>query len=78
MAKKEHDYEAHDAMHALMRAEEIKKDPKLMKRAQKHAAEHSEKMREAADRAGRLAKSGHISEKQMAKLKKTKPLAKGN
>ena len=72
MAKKsrEHDdWEAHDAMHTLMRANEIRKDKKLMARVEKKAAEHSEKMREVSERAGRLAKSGRISEKQMAKLK---------
>jgi hypothetical protein len=63
------DYEAHDAMHTLLRAEEIKKDPNLMKRAQSKAKEHSRKMAEVAANAGRLAKSGHISEKQMKKLK---------
>lgn len=79
MAKREeYDYEAREGMHTMMRAEEISKDKGLMKRVQKHAKEHAEKMREASERAGRLAKSGHISEKQMAKLKKTAPLAKGN
>lgn len=71
------DYEAHDAMHTLMRAEEIRKNPDLMKRAQKKAKEHSEKMAEVAAQADRLAKGGHISEKQMAKLKKTNKLASG-
>lgn len=79
MAKKreEYDYEAHDDMNTLMRAEEIKKDNGRMKRAQAKAHEHSQKMAEVAHRAGQLAKSGHISEKQMAKLKKTGKIASG-
>lgn len=70
MSKSEReDWEAHDAMHTLMRAEEIKKDHKLMKRVQGKAKEHSHKMAEVSHRAGQLAKAGHISEKQMKKLK---------
>lgn len=72
MAKKSHereDWEAHDAMHTLMRADEIRKDKKLMSRVEKKAKEHSHKMREVSERAGQLAKSGRISEKQMSKLK---------
>lgn len=63
------DWQAHDDMHTLMRAEEIRKDSKRMKKAQAKAGEHSRKMAEVAANAGRLAKSGHISEKQMKKLK---------
>lgn len=61
------DWEAHDAMHTLMRAGEIVRDKSLLKRARKKAAEHAEKMREVADRAGQLAKMGRISPKAMAK-----------
>lgn len=66
------DYEAHDAMHTLMRAGEIVKDKKLMGRVKKKAAEHAQKSRDLADRASALAKTGHISEKQMAKLSSKK------
>lgn len=82
MAKRdEYDYEAHDAMHTLMRADEIRKDGKLMKRVQKRARKHASEMRERAASAESLARRGLISDKQMAKVKdleKTKPLAKGN
>lgn len=70
MAKDKHeDWQAHDDMHTLMRADEIMKDKKRHGRARAKAKEHSEKMADVAHRAGQLAKSGHISEKQMAKLK---------
>jgi hypothetical protein len=72
MAKKSReyeDYEAHDAMHTLMRAEEIRKDGSLMKRVAKKARQYAAKSAEVAQRASALAKSGHISEKQMSKLK---------
>jgi hypothetical protein len=85
------DWEAHDAMHTLMRAGEIIKDKKLLSRARKKAAEHAAKMQDVADHAAALAKRGLISDKQMVKLKsnkgqggkvkrlaKTAPLAKGN
>lgn len=62
------DWEAHDAMHTMMRAGEIVKDKKLMERVRKKAKEHAENSAEVAERAGRLAKSGKISEKAMAKL----------
>uniref|UniRef100_UPI0030DB6ADC hypothetical protein n=2 Tax=Pseudomonas TaxID=286 RepID=UPI0030DB6ADC len=66
-----------DAMHALMRAREIEGDPKMMKLVRKKAAEHAGKMKQVAADADRLAKAGHISDKQLAKLKKDKPLASG-
>lgn len=56
-------------MHTLMRAGEIVKDKKLLKRVRAKAADHATKMREVADRAGQLAKRGLISDKQMAKMK---------
>lgn len=68
------DWEAHDAMHTLMRAGEIIADKKLLKRARNKAAEHSEKMRDVANRAGQLAKMGRISPKAAQKHLK----AKGN
>lgn len=34
------DWVAKDAMHTLMRAEEIKRDPKLMHKVRLHAAQH--------------------------------------
>lgn len=67
MPESREDWEAHDAMHTLMRAGEIVKNKGLLKRARKKAAEHASKMQEVADRAGRLAKMGHISEKAAAK-----------
>ena len=79
MAKQrdEHDYEAQDAMHTLMRADEIKGNGGLMKRVQKRAREHAHKSMETAHRAQMLARAGHISEKQMAKLKKNGKIASG-
>lgn len=78
MAKRKiEDYEARDAMNTLMRAREIEADRDLMTAAQKSAADHAAKMSDVARRAGALAKAGHISDKQLAKLKKDKPLASG-
>jgi hypothetical protein len=62
------EWEVRDAMHTMMRAGEIVKDKKLMGHVRKHAAEHAKKSAEVAERARHLAKSGRISEKQMAKL----------
>lgn len=72
------EWEVRDAMRTLMRAEEIEEDAKLMKLVKKAAAEEAEKMEEVSERADRLARRGLVSDKQLAKLKKTKPLAKGN
>lgn len=63
------DYQAQDDMHTMMRASEIIKDKKRHHRARQKAKEHAEKMREVAERAGHLARTGHISERAMAKLK---------
>lgn len=63
-------WEVRDAMHTLMRAKEYEGDKKLMEQVKKHAAEHAEKMEEVSRQAAGLAKSGRISEKQMAKLHK--------
>ena len=64
----EHDWEAHDAMHTLLRAAEVAKDKALMSRVKKHAKAHAEKSRAIAEQAEHLAKRGRISPKQMAKL----------
>lgn len=73
------DWEAHDAMHTLMRAGEIVKNKPLLKRVRKKAAEHAEKMQDVANRAGDLARRGLISEKAMAKhMSKGKAANKGN
>lgn len=77
-AKKYDDWEVRDAMRTLMRAEEIQGDSKLMGMVRKEASKEATKMQDVARQADRLAKSGHISDKQMEKLKKTKPLANGN
>lgn len=63
-------WEVRDAMHTIMRAHEHSKDKKLMSEVKKHAAEHAEKMRGVSQQAEHLAKSGHISAKQMAKMGK--------
>jgi hypothetical protein len=63
-------WEVQDAMHNIMRAEEHKKDKKLMAEVKKHAADHAQKMHEVSRKAAALAKGGHISPKQMAKLDK--------
>lgn len=77
-AKKYDEWEVRDAMRTLMRAEEIQGDKKLMGMVRKEAAREATKMQEVAKQADRLARAGHISEKQLAKLKKKTPLAKGN
>jgi hypothetical protein len=68
-SKKYDEWEVRDAMHTIMRAQEHIKNKQLMGHVRKHAKEHAEKMHEESQRAARLAKSGKISEKQMAKLK---------
>lgn len=73
--KKYDDYEVRDAMHTMMRAGEIVKDKALMGHIRKHAAEHAAKMHAVLQQAHHLAKSGRISEKAMAKLDKTTPIA---
>lgn len=71
------EWEVREAMRTLMRAEEIQGDKKLMGMVRKEAAKESAKMAEVSMKADRLAKAGHISDKQLAKLKKEKPLASG-
>lgn len=75
--KRYDEWEVRDAMRTLMRAEEIQGDKKLMGMVRKEAAKESEKMAEVSRQAERLARSGHISDKQLAKLKKEKPIASG-
>ena len=72
------DWRVDDAMHAMLRAREIVGDKKMMGLVKKRAKEHAKKMQGVADQASALAKRGLISDKQMAKLDKTKPLAKGS
>lgn len=64
----EHDWEAHDGMHALLRAADIAKDKGLMERVKKHAKAHAQKSRAVAEQAEMLAKRGRISPKQLEKL----------
>lgn len=66
--KKYDEWEVRDAMHTMLRAGEIVKDKHLMGHVRKHASEHAKKTHEVAQRAALLAKSGRISEKQMAKI----------
>lgn len=73
--RKYDEYEVRDAMHTMLRAGEIVNDKALMGHVRKHAAEHAKKTHEVAQRAAHLAKSGRISEKQMAKIDKTTPIA---
>lgn len=65
-------WEVRDAMHTLMRAEEIKRDKALMAQVQKEAARHAEEMKTVSKKAALLAKAGRISPKQMAKLESGK------
>ena len=82
-SKKYDEWEVRDAMHTMLLAGEIVKDKKLMHHVKKHAAEHSEKMHDVAQRAGQLARQGRISPKAVAKmnaagtkkLDKTAPIA---
>ncbi|MCS3725495.1 hypothetical protein [Bradyrhizobium betae] len=76
-SRKYDEWEVREAMRTLMRAEEIQGDKKLMAMVRKEAAAESAKMAEVSRKAERLARSGHISDKQLAKLKKEKPIASG-
>lgn len=68
--RKHDEWEVRDAMHTLMRAEEIQGDTKLMELVRKEAAKEAAKMQEVSRRADSLAKRGLVSDKQLAKLKK--------
>lgn len=46
--KTEHDFEAHEALHHLTRAEEIRSDPKLMGRVQTLASQRAEALKRVA------------------------------
>lgn len=63
------DWQVEDAMRTMMRAKEIEADPKMMALVKKKAKEHAAKMAGVARQAEHLAKTGRISDKQMAKLK---------
>lgn len=61
------EWEARDAMHTLMRANEIKANKPLLKAARRAAGEHAQKSAEVARQAASLAKMGRISPKAAAK-----------
>lgn len=61
-------WEVEDALSTLRRAGEIVHDKKLMAAVKAMATERADDFKAIADQAGRLAKSGRISPKQMAKL----------
>lgn len=61
-------WEVRDAMHTMLRAGEIIKNKKLLAAVKKEAHSHAKELEETAARAGRLAKMGLISDKQMSKL----------
>ncbi len=52
----------------MMRAGEITKNKKLLDLVRKEATRHAAELKDTAAQAGRLAKMGRISDKQMAKL----------
>jgi hypothetical protein len=62
-------WEVRDAMHTMLKAEEHKRDPALMKEVRKHAAAHADHTRQVSHHAGRLAKMGKISTKALAKMR---------
>lgn len=61
-------WEVRDAMHTMLRAGEISKNKPLLKEVRKHAAHHARETAELSRHASVLAKSGHISPKQMKRL----------
>lgn len=63
-------WEVRDAMRTIMRANEHLADKKLMEQVKICAADEAQEMRDVARQAETLAKSGKISEKEMAKLHK--------
>ena len=63
-------YEVEDALHIVRRAGEIMADKKLMAEVEKMADERAEEMNAISKKAGKLAKLGRISDKQMASLGK--------
>ena len=65
---RERRWEVEDALSTLRRAGEIVHDKKLMGEVKAMASEKADDFKAIADQAGRLAKSGRISPKQMAKL----------
>jgi len=64
MPTTEHDYAAHDALHHLTRAEEIKRDPKLMASVAKLAAEKKESMARVARMGPKTTKSSNSSKRK--------------
>ncbi len=71
------DWRVDDAMHTMLRARQIVGDKKMMGKVKERAKKHAKKMQGVADQASALAKRGLISDKQLAKLEKKKPLASG-
>lgn len=71
------DWRVDDAMHTMLRAREIVGDKKMMTKVKKRAKQHAAKMADVARQADSLARRGLVSDKQLAKLKKTSPLASG-
>ena len=69
-AKERRRWEIEDALSTLRRATEIMADKKLMAEVEAMADERAEEMSEIAKKAGKLAKLGRISDKQMASLGK--------
>lgn len=61
-------WEVEDALSTLRRAGDIVHDKKLMGEVKAMASEKADDFKAIAEQAGRLAKSGRISPKQMAKL----------
>lgn len=62
------DYELAEGARHIDHAEKIKGNKKFAEAIAKHAQGRAEEHERVAEHAKRLAKSGHISEKQMAKM----------
>lgn len=67
-------YEVHDAFHTLKRARQIVGNKKLMAQVKQHGERLAHEHRAVAHHAGMLAKAGKISDKQMLKLTKMRPV----
>lgn len=70
-----HDYEVHDAYHTLRHARKIVGNKPLMKKVAAHAKNMAQEHHQVAQHATMLAKSGKISDGQMAKLRKMSSVA---
>ena len=67
-AAQQREWEVEDALRTLKRAGEIVRDKKLMAEVKACADEEIDEMKAIAKQAGKLAKAGRISPKQLAKL----------